>query len=67
MEHPLLLAQVAKLHHREFDKEVASRQLVLRVKSPKTTRAGRLKLFVMFSFASNQTSNTAEASKAFSG
>ena len=66
MINPILLYEVAKLHHRETEKEINARQIANQAKTTKTTRAGRIKRFIMVSFSSTQNGGARKVGEAFS-
>jgi len=66
MMNPILLCEVAKLHHRETEREINTRQIANQAKTTKTARAGRIKRFIMVSFSSTQNGGAGKLGEVFS-
>ena len=66
MINPIQLCDVAKLHQRDVNKEIASRKNAIQAKKTSIARPGSIKRFIMLSFSSNRAGNTANAVEALS-
>jgi hypothetical protein len=60
------MCEVAKLHQRDVEKEISSREITNQAKPKKINRLGWLKRFVILNFSSNQAGKTSQAREAFS-
>ena len=67
MINPIQLCDVAKLHQRDVEREVASKQFTKQVQRHKITKPAMLKHFIMMSFHSSQDGQTTKAREVFSG
>ena len=67
MINPIQLCDVAKLHQRDVESEVASKQFTKQAKIHKTIKPGMLKHLIMMSFHSSQDGRTTKAREVFSG
>ena len=67
MINPIQLCDVAKLHQRDVEKDVSSRQVANQVQTHKTIKPVTLKQFIMMSFHSSQDGRTTKAREVFSG
>ena len=66
MENPLLLYEVAKLHHRDVDKKVSLRQESGQAKTSKISIPGLVKRFVMVAFSPKQNRSAGKMGEVFS-
>ena len=67
MINPIQLCDVAKLHQRDVEREVASKQFTNQVQTHKTIKPVTLKHFIMMSFHSSQDIRVTKAREVFSG
>ena len=67
MINPIQLCDVAKLHQRDVEREVASKQITKQAQTHKTAKSGTLKRFIMMNFYSSQDGQTTKIREAFSG
>lgn len=66
MINPIQLCDVARLHQRDVNKEIAARQNANQAKKTSIARPGSIRRFIMLSFSSNRGGNTANAAEALS-
>ena len=66
MIHPIQLYDVAKLHQRDVEKEIASRQIPNQVTTPRISKPGVMKRIIMVSFYSTRENLSAKAGGAIS-
>jgi hypothetical protein len=64
MINPILLCEVARLQHRDIEKEVALKQFNNYAKSPKFYRSGTIIRFMMIGFASTKNGRTEKVREA---
>ena len=67
MINPIQLCDVAKLHQRDVEREVGSKQFTKQAQTHKTANPGTLKRFIMMSFYSSRDGQTTKTREAFSG
>ena len=66
MNHPTILYEAAKLHHKEIQMEMASWQMANRAKRLKRKSPKPRKRFVMLSFSSNKNNRIEKLEEVFS-
>jgi hypothetical protein len=66
MIHPIQLYDVAKLHQRDVEKEIASRQISNQVTTSRISKPGAMRRNIMISFYSTRENLSAKAGEAIS-
>ena len=66
MINPIQLCEVAKLHQREVEVEVASRQITNQTNTPKRDKIGSIKRAVLVNFSSHKNRSRVKVGEAYS-